>query len=270
MNFAAVLGSPISHSLSPAIHNAAYKELGIDATYGAFDVEKGELAAFLRARLDDPSWIGFSLTMPLKEEICGQAASLGISLDALSARISSANTIFRKERRWFATSTDVSGFSYLLKNRGFHSVSILGAGGTARAAIESLPADCGVISVFRRNNSRDQQLRLAFPNRQLEIHPWAKSDLAWSSSIVINTVPTRGVEELLPTFRTPSLLLDSLYSPWLPPLSALQSAANGELITGLDLLCAQALRQVSLMTNSNFDEDRLFNVLKEIAIKAVS
>ena len=94
---AAVLGSPISHSLSPLLHATAYKELGIEASYDAIEVKAGGLADFLESK--DASWTGFSLTMPLKEEVIDFTSNV----DALAARIKSANTLFRKDSKWHAT-----------------------------------------------------------------------------------------------------------------------------------------------------------------------
>jgi len=79
MKNAAVLGSPIMHSLSPTLHNAAYEKLGIDATYSAIEVGSSQLESFLKNQLTDSSWMGFSLTMPLKEELCALADNLGIA-----------------------------------------------------------------------------------------------------------------------------------------------------------------------------------------------
>ena len=86
---AAVLGSPISHSLSPLLHNTAYAQLGIQGSYEAIEVNAGGLAKFIDER--DESWTGFSLTMPLKEE----AVAYAKHVDDLAKRINSANTLYR-------------------------------------------------------------------------------------------------------------------------------------------------------------------------------
>jgi len=86
---AAVLGSPISHSLSPLLHNTAYSQLGIQGTYEAIEVNAGGLSKFMDGQ--DNSWTGFSLTMPLKEE----AIAYADLVDDLAKRINSANTLYK-------------------------------------------------------------------------------------------------------------------------------------------------------------------------------
>lgn len=262
MKNAAVLGSPIKHSLSPTIHDAAYKKLGIDATYSAIEVGAGELGDFLRNQLIESSWMGFSLTMPLKEELCTLADNLGIALDPVARRIYSANTIYRQGNSWRACSTDVEGFTFLLRGRHFSSVSILGAGGTARAAIESLKPD-QTIRIFRRNNRRDGEIAAAFPERKLTFEDWSSVEGAWSSELVINTVPMGGMNELLESFSPCSFLIDALYNPWVPPLAKAQESAGHSVLTGLDLLCAQALGQISSMTGQSFSYEEMFRYLRQ-------
>ena len=96
----AVLGSPISHSLSPIMHQAAYEFLGIEGSYTAIDVPSGTLESFFRDRGAEFDY--FSLTMPLNEE----ALSLGLEIDALTQRIQSGNTIYMAGNHWKLTSTD--------------------------------------------------------------------------------------------------------------------------------------------------------------------
>lgn len=84
------MGSPISHSLSPLLHNTAYAQLGLSASYEAIEVKANSLAKFMDER--DVTWTGFSLTMPLKEEVIEYAKHV----DHLAQRIHSANTLYKK------------------------------------------------------------------------------------------------------------------------------------------------------------------------------
>ena len=88
---AAVLGSPIAHSLSPLLHTIAYAELGLDSEYTRIEIKSGELEKFLNQC--DGSWTGFSLTMPLKEEVL----QFSNNVSELSQRIRSANTLFKSD-----------------------------------------------------------------------------------------------------------------------------------------------------------------------------
>ena len=262
MKRAAVLGSPIKHSLSPVIHNAAYEMLGMEARYSAEEVGSGDLDGFLTAQLIDPSWMGFSLTMPLKEVICSLVDRFNIEIDPVAARIHSANTLYKSDNSWSACSTDVTGFSYLLRNRELSTISILGSGGTARAAVESIPSG-SLLTIYRRSANRDALFHSAFPERGIVFKDWSYVHESWSSDLVINAVPISAISELIPKFRAPQLLLDALYSPWVPPLTAFQMSAGGEVISGLDLLCAQALDQIVLMTGEDFDKDEMFSFMRK-------
>lgn len=263
MKRAAVLGNPIQHSLSPAIHNAAYKRLGIEAQYSAEQVGSDVLDDYLAHQLKESEWIGFSLTMPLKEVLCSLVEKFNIHIDPTAERINSANTLYLKNASWQACSTDVSGFGFLLRNREVSTVSILGSGGTARAAIEALPNDASV-NIYRRSTNRDAFIHSAFSDKRIVLKDWSQVHEAWRSDLVINTVPISGMSELTSHFESPLLLVDALYSPWQPPLTVHQLSAQGEVITGLDLLCAQALDQIALMTGESFEKDEMFSFLREV------
>jgi shikimate dehydrogenase len=263
MKRAAVLGSPISHSLSPLIHNHAYSLLEYPAIYEAIEVKSGELSEFLARELASSEVLGFSLTMPLKEELA-QLSTPALQVDARAKAINSANTIYKGGQSWKASSTDVDGFEFLLKDLSFSTVSILGAGGTARAAIASL-SDRGVkIEIYRRSTSRDASLSAAAMSSQIEIYDWDKCARAWKSDLVINTIPSDQVLSIIKEFSSPKILLDATYSPWPPGLSKQQLDAKGLLVSGLQLLAAQAVYQISLMTQIDFDKTWLY---KELLLK---
>lgn len=260
---AAVLGSPISHSLSPLIHNYAYSLLEYPAVYEAIEVKSGELSEFLARELASSEVLGFSLTMPLKEELA-QLSTPALQVDARAKAINSANTIYKDGQSWKASSTDVDGFEFLVKDLSFSTVSILGAGGTARAAIASLRNRDVKIEIYRRSASRDAWLSAAAMSSQIEIYDWDKCARAWKSDLVINTIPSDQVLSIIKEFSSPKILLDATYSPWPPGLSRQQLDAKGSLVAGLQLLAAQAVYQISLMTQIDFDKTWLY---KELLLK---
>ena len=100
---AAVLGSPIDHSLSPALHRAAYASLGLDWTYTAIDMDEARLPGFMAGL--DATWAGLSLTMPLKECVIG----LLDSVDDEARELLSVNTVVPRHGGWHGTNTDVHG-----------------------------------------------------------------------------------------------------------------------------------------------------------------
>ena len=260
---AAVLGSPISHSLSPLIHNHAYSLLEYPAVYEAIEVKSGELSDFLARELASGEVLGFSLTMPLKEELA-QLSTPALQVDARAKSINSANTIYMDGQSWKVSSTDVDGFEFLLKDLSFSTVSILGAGGTARAAIASLRDTDVKMEIYRRSTSRDASLSAAAMSSQIEIYDWDKCARAWKSDLVINTIPSDQVLSIVKEFSSPKVLLDATYSPWPPGLSKQQLDAKGLLVSGLQLLAAQAVYQISLMTQIDFDKTWLY---KELLLK---
>ena len=257
---AAVLGSPISHSLSPLIHNHAYSLLEYPAIYEAIEVKSGELSDFLARELASGEVLGFSLTMPLKEELA-QLSTPALQVDARAKSINSANTIYMDGQSWKVSSTDVEGFEFLLKDLSFSTVSILGAGGTARAAIASLSDRDVNIEIYRRSTSRDASLSAAAMSSQIEIYDWDKCARAWKSELVINTIPSDQVLTMIKEFSSPKILLDATYSPWPPGLTKQQLDAKGLLVSGLQLLAAQAVYQISLMTQIDFDKTWLYKKL---------
>lgn len=272
---AAVLGSPISHSLSPVIHNFAYKQLGITAEYIAVEVKESEFLDWIRSALSQSDqWIGFSLTMPLKEIVCSPQLHDLVTIDEISSEIGAANTLYRRDGRWMGCSTDVFGFEFLLKEKEFRSIGILGAGGTARsalAALHKLKRDRNFeVSVFRRSAHRDERLKQAAGDLPIQIEQFDSFQKAEKFDLVINTVPNPGVVDLAESFLGCGVLLDAVYSPWPTAFMARQQRDNLPLITGIELLCAQALPQIRLMTQASFDDADLYPLLLEQAKAALS
>ncbi|MFM8922397.1 MAG: shikimate dehydrogenase, partial [Candidatus Nanopelagicaceae bacterium] len=184
---AAVLGSPIAHSLSPAIHNAAYLALGMEGKYDSVEVKAGELAPFMeQVRNTAANWIGFSLTMPLKEEIFQVADRI----DPLAMQIRSGNTLLPTTDGWLATTTDVAGFMWALSSNqvdNFETITIIGAGATARAAALAVDAPGRVITIINRNPDREELLHQIVTQGELKFSGWSEVNLG--TDLVINTTP---------------------------------------------------------------------------------
>ena len=251
---AAVLGSPISHSLSPAIHNAAYLALGIEGKYDAVEVKSGELGKFMsQVRATDANRIGFSLTMPLKEEIFEVADKI----DPLAKQIFSANTLVPTVEGWLATTTDVAGFIWALAANDvidFQSVQIIGAGGTARAAAAAIDAPGRKIQVINRNIQREATMRNAVTMSDLSFQNWSSVKL--DADLVINTTPKGAADHLE---AGSGILFESLYDPW--PTKLAQNW-QGKVIDGLELLVNQAVDQIHLMTGYVIDRKLMAPILR--------
>src|SRR5215218_10202875 len=141
---AAVLGRPVSHSLSPVLHRAAYAALGLtDWTYDALDLGAEDLPVLVAGLGEE--WRGFSVTMPCKQAAAAVADDAGPLVRLLGA----ANTLLRTGSGWRAENTDVTGVGMALQLAGVDSVeeaAVVGAGGTASAAAVAL-ASLGATSV---------------------------------------------------------------------------------------------------------------------------
>lgn len=263
---AAVLGSPISHSLSPALHLAAYEFLGVVGDYSAIEVKVDGLEKFLTSC--DDSWTGFSLTMPLKEKVL----SLADEVDDLAIQIQSANTLVRIKNGWQASTTDVLGFLDALRAHDvltFRDVLIIGSGATARAAASACDGEDRHIQILHRNPLRESAMRMAAPLSSIEFLPWEtplpKVDL------MINTTPSGVADHLVSqiTGRPTGVFFEALYNPWPTKLLAHWLSLEGKAIDGLELLVYQAIRQVVLMTQEVVDPLLLAPILRDAGLKAL-
>lgn len=256
---AAVLGSPIAHSLSPAIHNAAYLALGMEGKYDSVEVKAGELAPFMeQVRKTAANWIGFSLTMPLKEEIFQVADRI----DPLAMQIRSGNTLLPTTDGWLATTTDVAGFMWALSSNqvdNFETITIIGAGATARAAALAVDAPGRVITIINRNPDREELLHQIVTQGELKFSGWSEVNLG--TDLVINTTPKGAADHLIPGT---GVYFESLYDPW---PTTLAQKWSGQVISGLELLVHQAIDQISMMTGFLIDR-KLMGPLLLAAAKA--
>ncbi len=250
---AAVLGSPIAHSLSPLLHRAAYAALGLtDWSYDALQVGPGDLAAFLDTC--DGSWAGLSLTMPLKQQVL----PLLTDSSPLVALTGAANTVVLRDGGRFGHNTDVHGIVEALREAGVEKISraaVIGAGATAASALVALH-ELGAhhVRVLARSEERARALQpvadaVGVELRLGSMHPLEIED-RWPE-VVVNTTPAGALDafaaESSPEGQVP-VLLDVVYAPWPTPLAAVYAAAGGVVVGGSAMLLHQAAAQVELMT----------------------
>lgn len=254
---AAVLGSPVGHSLSPVLHRAAYTALGLRGwRYDRFEVGEAELPAFIGALGAEGelsgSWAGLSLTMPLKRAVI----PLLDETSATAAAVRAANTVvFAPDGRLLGDNTDIPGIAAALAERGVHRVpeaAVLGAGATASSALAALTRICtGEVTVYVRSAERAAEMR-GWGERlgaAVRIADWADAPRALHAPLVVATTPAGTTDALAAAVpRDPGMLFDVLYDPWPTPLAAAWTAAGGRVTSGLDLLLHQAVLQVEQMT----------------------
>jgi shikimate dehydrogenase len=255
---AAVLGSPISHSLSPALHQAAYDAVGLVGwRYRAIECTEEQLHSTL-LKLDEEGLAGVSLTMPLKRAVVPLAAAT----DGVVETVGAANTLlFGADGRWVAANTDVQGFVLSLMRAGLRAlrgdVWILGSGATACSALAGL-AELSVTEVMlvaRRPESVAAVREVADRSGiRLHVRPWSDAAAAVTGELVVSCVPAGATDDLAPTIEAASprgLWFDVVYVPWPTAAAAAWEGAGGRSIGGLDLLAEQAAEQVRLMSGVN-------------------
>jgi shikimate dehydrogenase len=257
---AAVLGSPIAHSLSPLLHSLAYEYLEIAARYEAIEVKAGALSDFLSTT--DRNCL--SLTMPLKEE----ALSVADVVSDIAMRISCGNTLSLSDGIWKLTSTDVLGFDFSLKMHGFNqldSALIIGAGATARAAAASVSQVAKSVSVISRSPDREPAMNQA-SLVDVSYLPWQRTNLINTADLVINTTPDRAADFFVPSIENPKgTFFEVLYNPWPTAMSKVWSDSKNQVIDGLDLLIHQGISQVEIFTGLSVDRAHLHAIMREVA-----
>ncbi|MEO3766679.1 shikimate dehydrogenase [Streptomyces sp. B8F3] len=251
---AAVLGSPITHSLSPVLHRAAYGELGLTGwTYGRYEVDEQRIAGFLDS-LEPGEWAGLSLTMPLKRAVI----PLLDEVSATARSVEAVNTVvLHDDGRRFGDNTDIPGMAAALRERGIEKVeraAVLGAGATASSALAALATVCtGEVTAYVRSAARATEMeqwgeRLGVPVRCTD---WSEAAAAFDAPLVVATTPAGATDDLAAAVpERPGALFDVLYEPWPTPLAGAWAARGGTVVGGLDLLVHQAVLQVEQMTGA--------------------
>jgi shikimate dehydrogenase len=241
-----ILGRPVAHSLSPAMHNAAFRELGLNAVYVAFPVtDLAQAVAGLRGL----NLQGVSVTIPFKEEII----PLIDALDPQAARIGAVNTVINRNGRLVGYNTDWLGALQALKAKtkltGEH-VLLLGAGGAARAIAFGVLEEGGRVTLTDLDAPRAAALAR---DLQVEAIPLDAVDQC-PAAILVNATPV-GMEpkvddipidpERLGRFR---LVMDIVYKPLETRLLREAQARGAATLDGLQMLIHQATAQFELWT----------------------
>jgi shikimate dehydrogenase len=248
---AAVLGSPIAHSLSPVLHRAAYAALGLAGwTYDAFEVDEAGLPDFVAGL--DASWAGLSLTMPLKRAIL----PLLDSVSEVAASVDAVNTVLcTPDGRRVGDNTDVPGMVEALRERGVTrvpSAAVFGAGATATSTLAALRSVCdGPVRAYVRGALRAQEMFEAGERLgvEIQVRPWEDAHKGLDYPLVVSTTPKGATDHLAPVVpSSPGVLFDVVYDPWPTSLAEAWAKAGGTVVGGLDLLVHQAVLQVELMT----------------------
>ncbi|BAU64163.1 shikimate 5-dehydrogenase [Stanieria sp. NIES-3757] len=256
-----IIGDPVEHSLSPVMHNAAIKQMGIDYVYIPFPVKPNNLATAI-AGFAAVDLVGFSVTIPHKQAIIPLLSKVTPEAEMIGA----VNTVWRTDSGWQGTNTDVIGFVAPLKNLGrdWRKVTpvILGNGGAARAVVVGLiQLGCQEIHVVGRNKDKLAQFYQSWQNNReiitkLKIHYWeGLNALLPAAELLINTTPIGMYPhvkqspldaELFKKLSSGAIAYDLIYTPNPTQFLQLAKGKGAVIIDGLEMLVQQGVAALEI------------------------
>jgi len=240
---AGVIGWPVSHSLSPKLHNYWLKEHHINGEYTAVATEPHELISKINT-LVEQGWSGFNLTIPHKEAII----PLLHDIDPTAKQIGAVNTVIIKDGKLIGCNTDAYGFWENIRESVTHKnkAVVLGAGGAARAVIEAL-LSAGFAHIILTNRTRERAEALQTFHEKVSVAEWEDRDtILKDADLLVNTTslgmtgqPPLNIDlSLLPTS---AVVTDIVYKPLITPLLEAAQARGNTIIDGLGMLLHQAV-----------------------------
>ncbi|MFY9178129.1 MAG: shikimate dehydrogenase [Caldicoprobacterales bacterium] len=270
---AAVIGHPISHSISPELHNRIYQALGLDIVYLAFNISKDNFAQAIKG-LGALGFIGFNVTIPYKETIIPYLDSI----DPAAAAIGAINTVKIDNGKLIGYNTDGLGFLDSLTINNIYCsnrrILIIGAGGSARAIgiclIEHNPRE---IIILNRRMDRSKQLAL-------DINKFAKRSIAKAVNsvpedvdIIINTTPLGmwpNVEQSPLegyVFNSKTVVCDIIYNPYMTTFLKRASGQGCLTVNGLGMLIGQGVKAIEIWADKKVDSSIITMVYDELRNK---
>ncbi|MBL7091782.1 MAG: shikimate dehydrogenase [Candidatus Omnitrophica bacterium] len=280
MKIYGLIGFPVKHSYSAVMHNAAFKELGVDARYELFEVKPGELEARFKG-LVGQGVCGFNITVPYKEEIINFLDEL----DREAHLIGAVNTVkVNEDKTTKGFNTDGPGFiTHLTRIVGFNlqgkKVSILGAGGAARAVSTQLAKNgAGSIALFDMDRDKAKglaaKLEANFSNCDIGLVSEADALLQDKPDLLINATPVGMYKEdrlvFNPEYLHPKLVVyDLVYNPAQTPLlrEAKRKGCSG-VFNGLGMLLYQGALAFKVWLDVEPPVAVMEQALREVLVKA--
>ncbi|MBI3264896.1 MAG: type I 3-dehydroquinate dehydratase [Acidobacteria bacterium] len=245
-----VVGSPIAHSMSPVMHNAAFRALNRDAIY--VPLESGDADDLLEFA-KEMRFAGLSVTAPLKVPLFERADQV----DELSEGVGACNTLRFREGRVEATNTDVAGFLAPLERRGIRleglRAALVGAGGASRGVAFALGSRGARVTIHAR---RPEQARQTATATGASCGPWPPQSGSWDllvNATPVGTVPRSEETPFLGPFEG-AIVYDLVYNPPRSRLLREAAGAGCQTIDGLEMLVAQACLQLEWWTGARAPE----------------
>jgi 3-dehydroquinate dehydratase/shikimate dehydrogenase len=255
-----VAGNPIAHSLSPLMHNRAFRREIVNAVMLPLKARSlDDLLTLIR----DLPLAGVAVTMPLKEEVLPHLANM----DPLTAKIGACNTLRTgADGKLYGFNTDVAGVIRPLEKRlrlKGARIAVLGAGGAARAAVFGLVAHGAEVFVVNRTHEKAVTLARQAKAKSLKHEVFAKQRF----DVLINSTPCgmKGVKPTLPIAENElnaSLVFDMVYNPIETPLLKLAHSRGLAVISGLEMFVQQGARQFEIWTGKPAPENEMLRVVE--------
>ena len=262
-SFLALIGNPVSHSLSPIMQNAAIQYLGLDLVYMAIPCENEDLEIVVNS-LKKMNCKGLNITIPFKQKVFNMCSEIS----PVAKKVKAINTLkLTDDKDWIGTNTDIDGFIYPLKNLNLIKKSslILGSGGAARSVIQGLiKLKLSKITIISRNKSSLNELITNFKN-DIEIEGLLSTNneinnLIQETDLIINTTPV-GMSNSINNDEVPfgesfwnsvnskTIVYDLIYNPSPTPFLKFCDKKGCMTIDGTQMLIAQGAKSLSFWTN---------------------
>ena len=252
-----IIGDPVYHSLSPSMHNAAFNSLGLNCTYIAFRVPKGQLEESINA-LRAVGISGFNVTIPHKVDILKYVDHL----DSTAVKATAVNTVHNVNGILKGYNTDIFGFIEPLRKRNINfngmDILLLGAGGSASAVIAALSEEKGINKIIISNRTQEKASKLAKKGKDLGLECQVIEmenikDIAVKSHLIVNTTPIgMNDEQSLIDYEHISkntIVYDLVYKPVTTNLLENAKYAEAEVVYGYEMLLEQGARAFEIWTN---------------------
>ena len=262
-SFLALIGNPVSHSLSPIMQNAAIQYLGLDLIYMAIPCKNEDLEIVVNS-LKKMNCKGLNITIPFKQKVFNMCSEIS----PVAKKVKAINTLkLNDDKDWIGTNTDIDGFIYPLKNLNLIKKSslILGSGGAARSVIQGLiKLKLSKITIISRNKSSLNELITNFKN-DIEIEGLLSTNneinnLIQETDLIINTTPV-GMSNTINNDEIPfgknfwdsinskTIVYDLIYNPSPTPFLKFCDKKGCMTIDGTQMLIAQGAKSLSFWTN---------------------
>ncbi len=261
-----ILGYPVSHSLSPIMHNFWFKKYGIKAVYGAFPVKEELSAGVMGIRVLNIK--GVSVTIPHKVEVMKYLDEVSREAEEIGA----VNTLFWKENKLCGDNTDWKGILNSFLERGVEitgkRVVILGAGGAARAACYAMKkGGASEILIYNRTFDKAQKLAEDFGGKAFpfsEINNSEGDIFVQTTSIGMKEERSPVGEEVIRKFK---VVMDVVYVPLKTRLLKIAERLGIKTIDGLSMLIYQGVEQFKIWTGITPDSEEIRKILEEVLKK---